>query len=104
MFKVLDAMNRDGGIIVGFNVFIPFEDKEIETFLSLCDRREVVEAAVWRADRLRPCPQLLSWSDRGRDSRALENIQNAAYEAERVLKDDILDFRKKVLDRFQASR
>lgn len=104
MFDVLDSMNANGGIVCTWGFLVPFEDEELDEFFNLCERAEVVKAALWRADRLRPCPQVLSWADRGRDSRALENIQSAAYTAERVLKDDIRDFQKKVLDRFKASR
>lgn len=104
MFDVLDRMSANGGILCTWNFFIPFEDGEFQQFFDLCDRAEVVKREMRRCERLKPCPQVLSWADRAADTRHLERIQEAGWNLVKSLCSDIEAFQKKVLDRFKASR
>jgi len=104
MLYSLEEMSHDGGVVVQFGVFIPFEEKEMEAFFNLVDREKTIREEELRVMGLRPCPQVLSWADRRRDSLALENIQSEIEEKNAALSKDIAAFRQQVLERFEASR
>jgi hypothetical protein len=104
MLDLLNAMNADGGIIVGFGVFIPFEEGEIAEFFRLCEKAEAVRSELRQASSLRPCPQILSHAERRVDYLAMWAREEKALTAESALRTEIIGFRQRVLDRFQASR
>jgi hypothetical protein len=100
----LDRMSADGGVRLVFSVFVPFEGEEFEEFFSLCDRFETAARELNRAEALRPCPQILSWEERGRDSRALELIQDTARLKLDHVAHAIRAFRARVRDRYVRQR
>ena len=100
----LDQMSADAGIVIAFSVFVPFEDTEIQEFFTLCSRFDAAAREFSRAQALRPCPQVLTWEERGRDSRALELIQDKASLSMDRVRHAVREFRKSVFERFKASR
>lgn len=102
--KELDQMSNDSGIVLSFSVFVPFEGEEIEEFFFLCDRFDAAVRKYNWAMALRPCPQLLSWEDRGRDSRALAVIQDTARLRVDRVAHAVRAFRNRVRARFRRER
>ena len=103
--RELKQMWDDGGIVIGqFNFFVPFTDAEFEQFFSLCDRFDKAVEEYHRAQALRPSSQVLTWEERGRDSLALEKIQDKAFLGVNDVREAVRDFRNAVLERFKASK